>query len=49
MEQNQHHLYIACEACKGNFVVPILISFLKLFKEMNWFIFTGTIFQFSGP
>ena len=22
MEENQHHLYISCVACKGNFVVP---------------------------
>ena len=22
MEENQHHLYIACEASKGNLVVP---------------------------
>ena len=22
MKENKYHLYIACEACKGNFVVP---------------------------
>ena len=36
MEENQHHLYIASE------------TVLKLFREINSFIFTGSISQVLG-
>ena len=51
MEENQHHLQIACETCKSNSVVSnlFLISFLKLFGVSNLFIVTGMISQILGP
>ena len=50
MEESQHYLRIAWEASKGNFVGPnFMISVLKLFREMNSFIFIGTISQYLGP
>ena len=53
MEENQRHLYIACEACKGKGTqckgTQFLISFLKLFRQIDSFILTGTVSQFLGP
>ena len=52
MEENQHHLHIACEACKGNFVVPIFWyifwNCLEKWKEfyITNFISTERIFWF---
>ena len=45
MEENQHHLYISCKACKGNFVVlNVWFLFLKLFGELNSFFIYENIF-----
>ena len=50
MEKNQHHLYIVCEASKGNFVVHIFwYLFWNCLEKWIPFIFTGTISQFLGP
>ena len=49
MEENQRYLYIACDACKGNLMVPnFVISFLKLFIEMNSFVFYWNNFPIFG-
>ena len=44
IEENQHYLSVQGQFCGTQF----LISFLKLFREINSFIFTRTISQFLG-
>ena len=52
-EENQYHLPIPLiyylQSLPGQFCgTQILISFLQLFREMNSFIFTGTISWILG-
>ena len=59
MEENHYHLHCfpltyclpltyCFRSLQGQFCCTQMISFLKLFREMNSFIFSGAISQFLG-